>query len=217
VTAVTVDAGAGEPGLEAAKAAVRSAVLRRRAARPEQDRLTADEARTRLLLARLDQRPPGLVAAYLSAGVEPGTLNLIAWLASRDIAVMLPVVGARPDGTGPGEPAWALYTGPEALRVGPLSILEPTGEALPATAIAAADLVICPGLAGTPGGARLGRGSGWYDRALPYVADAAQIWMLLNDDEVLDDLPTARHDRRVHTIVTPLRFLDCVPRTRPVG
>jgi len=201
---------ADQAALAGAKRALRDAVLRRRASRPEPDRTADDEARFALLATTLGDRLPDTVAAYLSVGDEPDTLRLVAWLVAQRVRVLLPVLtdgaGSRLDG-----PAWAAYEGPDALRVGPLGLLEPTGTALPARQLPEAELVVCPGLAANRHGDRLGRGGGWYDRALAHAGQASPVLVLLNRDEVLEAIPAQPWDRRVDRIVTPDGVLDCEP------
>lgn len=193
-----------EDAIKLAKRVLRQAVRLRRDARPMGDRRHDDLARTSLLRERLTAAVPATVACYLSAGSEPGTLPLVAWLAAHDCRILLPVLTDH-DGRWRAEPAWGDYAGPDQLHAGRAGIVEPTGPAQPAEALAAAEVVICPGMAGTVTGDRLGRGGGWYDRVLGFTT--APVWMLLNDDEVLSELPLAAWDRRVDAMVTPTRFL----------
>ncbi|HEY0237092.1 MAG TPA: 5-formyltetrahydrofolate cyclo-ligase [Friedmanniella sp.] len=202
---------ADQAALAAAKRQLRAAVLLRRAFRPAGERTADDEARFAVLSATLDERRPDTVAAYLSVGDEPDTLRLVAWLGTRRVRVLLPLL-TDSSGNRLPEPAWAAYDGPEALRAGPLGLLEPTTTPLPARQLPEAELVVCPGLAANAQGDRLGRGGGWYDRALVHAGQSTPVVVLLNRDEVLEAIPTQPWDRRVDRLVTPEGIVDCDPR-----
>ena len=193
-----------------AKKVLRSAVLQRRAVRPDAQRNSDDTARFGQLQAFLAGSRLRTAACYFSVPPEPGTLQLIAWLASREVRVLLPVIDPPDDPHDVvGDPDWAPYAGPDELRQGRLSLIEPTTQRLGAAALGEAELIIVPGLAGSSAGERLGRGGGWYDRALGHSDRSAVTVLLLNDDEVLDVVPAHRHDRRVDVIITPTRVVDC--------
>ena len=194
-----------------AKASLRAAITARRQARPAAEQAAADRARTDLLLAGLSPRPPRVVAAYLSRDGEPGTAAIVEALAEAGATVLLPALSAG----GPRQPDWAEYAGREQLRLGPLGIWEPSGRPLGAAVLARAELVILPGLAGTRAGQRVGMGGGWYDRALLQAATQVPRWLLLNDDEVLDQLPVEDWDQPVTMIVTPSLRIDCRPTPPP--
>ena len=194
---------ADEEALAHAKQGRRQAGQLRRESRSAAQRAADDDARLAVLEQALRHSPPHTVAAYLSAGVEPGTLQLVGWLAAHEVRVLLPVLSRG------REPAWAPYAGPDALQIGRHGILEPTTEPLPAGGLAAADLVLCPGLAANREGDRLGRGGGWYDRALAAAAPGSPVWVLLNTDEVLPAIPVHDWDRPVDALVTPDGLVSC--------
>ena len=189
---------------QSTKDAIRAAVRASRAARTPDERLADDRARTELLLAALADRTPAVVAAYASAGAEPGTGELIEALATRGATVLLPLL--TPTAEGPRRsPDWAVYEGRAGLRSGLWDIPEPTSVPRGVDAIQQAELVILPGIAGTLGGDRLGTGGGWYDRAL--AGTTSERWLLLNDDELYESLPLDPWDLPVSAIVTPMRIV----------
>jgi 5-formyltetrahydrofolate cyclo-ligase len=67
------------------------------------------------------------------------------------------------------------------------------------------DLLIVPGVAFTPDGARLGRGGGHYDRLLARGDGCISIGIAF-DIQVVEELPTEPHDRRVDIVATPTRI-----------
>ena len=79
-----------------------------------------------------------------------------------------------------------------------------TSQPLTEDALTGVDLLVVPGLAADAAGNRLGRGGGWYDRARTAHRDL-ETWLLLNDDEVLEVVPTDSWDLPVDLLVTPSR------------
>jgi 5-formyltetrahydrofolate cyclo-ligase len=140
------------------------------------------------------------VAAYISLPDEPGTGPLVERLYASGVPVMLPVL--LPD----LDLDWA-YHRPDRYRPGRFGLVEPSSPRLGVDALRDADLIVCPGVAGSPAGVRLGRGGGSYDRALARSRATSLRCLLLYDDEILADVPTDVHDQRVDVIVTPGRIL----------
>ena len=70
------------------------------------------------------------------------------------------------------------------------------------------DLVIVPGAAFTPAGARLGLGGGYYDRYLQKLTRARRV-ALIFDGQVVDQVPVEEHDQFVDELVTEQRSIVC--------
>jgi 5-formyltetrahydrofolate cyclo-ligase len=189
-----------EPG--AAKSAAREHHLTRRKRRTVAERSAAAAAIATALLRGL--AGARTFAAYVPDPDEPGYGRLPAAFTQLGARVLLPVM--------PGEGrqlAWAVDTG--RLAPGRVGVLEPMGPRLGPTAIGAADVVVVPALAVARDGIRLGRGGGYYDRALQHVRDGAVLVALLFDEELVDELPTEPHDRRVTAVVTPSGGWQALP------
>lgn len=148
---------------------------------------------------------PRTVCAYVSTAGEPPTGRLLDELGDAGHRVLLPVL--LPD----LELDWAVWEAGTSLLPGRFGLLEPTGPRLGSGAVTAAGLVVCPGLAGSPTGTRLGRGGGSYDRALCRTTDTVLRVLLLHDSEVRDAVPSDPHDQPVDVLVTPRRTVWCRP------
>ncbi|HST66520.1 MAG TPA: 5-formyltetrahydrofolate cyclo-ligase [Mycobacteriales bacterium] len=148
----------------------------------------------RHVLARLGGTPR--IAAYVPVGREPGSLRMLDALLDEGTEVLLPVVVT--DGLD-----WAPYRGPAGLVSGPLGTRAPSGPRWGPGALASADTVLLPALAVDHGGVRLGRGGGYYDRALTAVPGGRPLVALLHDGELVARLPADPWDRPVTTVDTP--------------
>lgn len=177
------------------KQQLRRRLLEARARRSEQELDASAAEITSRVLDLPEITTAWTVAAYVSTAEEPSTRALLDELHHRGAVVLLPRLLDDDD------LEWGRYES-GLLRKGRLGILEPAGECLGAGAVTDADVVICPGLAGTPSGERLGRGGGSYDRALVRTRPGALRALLLYDDEVTDAVPVDPHDEPVDVIVT---------------
>ena len=193
------------PDAEAAKAVLRERVLAGRRDRSPAARATAAAAVSTALLAGLAR--VRVLAAFVPEDTEPGAGRLPAAFTQLGARVLLPVVPES--GT---ELRWAVDTG--RLAPGRFGLLEPVGPRLGPTAVGTADVVVVPALGVDRDGTRLGRGGGWYDRALRHARPGAVVVALVFDDEFVDRLPALEHDRPVTAVVTPFGGWQELPAGR---
>ena len=190
------------PDAGAAKSALRERHLARRERRPLGEREAAAAAVVQALLRGLSG--VRAFAAHVPEETEPGHGRIPAACTQLGARVLLPVV--PPSGS---ELAWAVDTG--RLTPGRHGVLEPMGPRLGPTAIGTADVVVLPALGVDRRGVRLGRGGGYYDRALLHVRPAAVLVAVVFDDEFVDELPVEPHDRRVTAVVSPSGGWQALP------
>ncbi|WP_311520261.1 5-formyltetrahydrofolate cyclo-ligase [uncultured Corynebacterium sp.] len=140
--------------------------------------------------------PAMRVAAYHPLGTEPGGPNFVETVAALCKEVYLPISGKN------GELLWTLYGGPEAMCPGALGIAEPVGQRHSSDILAHLDLILAPAMAVSESGMRLGKGAGYYDRALtPLPTGHPPVVALVHSTEVRE-VPFEEHDRPVDGILT---------------
>jgi len=135
------------------------------------------------------------VAAYLSMPGEPPTDELISGLVARGTEVIVPVV--RED----GYLDWVAWHPNAVMRISAVGSSEPDGPRLGPHALHDCAQIFVPALAIDHEGNRLGRGGGFYDRALANAG--APKAALLFDTEILSSIPHEPHDITVDAAVCP--------------
>lgn len=137
------------------------------------------------------------IAAYNPLPSEPGPADFAAQLAAVTREVFLPI---SLDG---GILAWAA-AGAGTSEAGALGVSEPSGARYTSNVLRSCGLVVAPALAVDRRGMRLGKGKGYYDRALEDLD--VPIAAVIYDEEVVDAVPHDAHDRAVDLIITPGGF-----------
>jgi 5-formyltetrahydrofolate cyclo-ligase len=183
------------------KAELRKTILAARRALTGAERA----AETRSLQTQISELTRGAVTvgAYIPVGSEPGAAagDAVPILDTlTGVRLLLPIARA-------GLPMqWAEYR-PGELVGAPFGLREPPPPWLSPESIAEATVVLVPALAVDRSGVRLGRGAGFYDRALPMAATGTRLVAVVRDDELFDELPAEPHDVAMTHALTPGRGL----------
>ena len=132
-------------------------------------------------------------AAYFPIQGEPDIREFLDWALKQGIKILLPVVvGERLD--------WITFDG--TTEFGAMGFEEGTGK--PAK-LATADVAFVPAMAVDLRGNRMGKGKGFYDRAL---ADCkVKTVAVVFDEEILIELPSEPHDKPVNAAITASKLL----------
>ncbi|PJM79492.1 5-formyltetrahydrofolate cyclo-ligase [Bifidobacterium scaligerum] len=212
-TAATIDTASVDND-RPSKTVLRHRALARRKLTTPEERREAGEQLVRHLSGELasvsSHGAPLTVAAYVSMGTEVETRPLLRWLLEHGCTVLVPRLGSGL------EIGWSTLTSVDTLLTVPgkpaadgahtthLRPDEPAGAVLPPEALREADVVIAPALGVDPQGYRLGRGAGWYDRALTLRRQGCPLIAVCWSWEVMDRLlPTEPHDVPADAVLTP--------------
>jgi 5-formyltetrahydrofolate cyclo-ligase len=178
------------------KRALRAELRERRRITTSKERDEADAAITRNLIDLTSGLGSHSIAAYLSTPEEPATREFLDWACDNDIRVLLPV--SRADGLLD----WAPYDG-EDEDEDLLGMPTPTSELLGPIAINGVDLIIVPAASVDRTGMRMGWGRGYFDKTLGSMEGCPPVYAVIFDHELVDSVPSERHDQRVNGVVTP--------------
>ena len=137
---------------------------------------------------------PKCVATYLSFGTEPSTASFIESLIESGIEVLVPKVSSE------NELDWFVYDGKSQVS-SDYGMPEPDAQVLSSAPLRNADLLVIPSLAVDRLGNRLGRGKGYFDKALA-APEIRNVYAICFESEFLDAIPAEAHDRRVAGVVT---------------
>jgi 5-formyltetrahydrofolate cyclo-ligase len=152
----------------------------------------------------LSHHPARVIACFASIPGEPMLLPLLLDLPDRKW--VLPRVD--------GETMTFHFVAPSvtALQSGAFGIAEPPADS-PVCPIEDIELFLCPGMAFTSSGKRLGRGKGFYDRTLA-VSDSESVRVgVCFREQIHPELPTDPHDLPMHFLATPDGIAECVRPT----
>jgi 5-formyltetrahydrofolate cyclo-ligase len=180
-----------------AKAQLRGKILAERSARTNSE--TDEVNLTKQLLLLVERTKPTRVATYLSFGSEPSTKLFIKELLNLKIEVLVPKVTGE-------ELTWFRFDGLNAVS-STLGMQEPNESVLNQSELLNTDLLIIPALAVDRSGNRLGRGKGYFDRALADIS-SNQSSAVCFESEFLETLPSEDHDQLIHTLVTEQAIHD---------
>lgn len=141
------------------------------------------------------------VAAYNPLPSEPGPADFAARLSVRARTVWLPISLAQ------GRLAWSEAGGAgDASVAGALGVTEPTGPRFTSAVLRSCGLIVVPALAVDSRGMRLGKGAGYYDRALNSLGEPCgrrvPVAAVVYADEVVDYVPHDAHDVPVDAVIT---------------
>lgn len=168
----------------------------RRAAMSETERAQASAALCLHILVWLEARPERTLGIYLARPEEISLDGLVPDLLRRGYTLAAP----RVDLENQRMTFWRLAS-LDAVEIGPWQVRQP----IPTEPINEIPLLFVPGLAFDTTGARLGMGSGWYDRS---ISGAPTLVGVAFEGQIVPAVPVEAHDRRVHFLGTASRWLE---------
>jgi 5-formyltetrahydrofolate cyclo-ligase len=189
---------AAEDPVRRAKRELRRQILAARATLPasERTRLSAAIAQRVLELPQLQHASQ--ILGYLSFGHELETDGLLRSLLASGVRLLLP----RIDRTAHRLDLYRVEHLDQDTIPGVWGIREPDPERCAPALVGEANVILVPGVAFTPRGARLGYGGGYYDELLSRSDSLPALIAPAFDLQVVDSVPSTSRDHPVDLVVT---------------
>jgi 5-formyltetrahydrofolate cyclo-ligase len=180
--------------LDAAKAAMRTAAIARRAGH---DALACGEALGANVLRDCPPPPGAIVSAFWPLGDEIDLRPLMHALHERGHPVALPVTPRR------GQPlTFRRWRPGDVMKRERFGTMRPIGEDL------VPDVLLIPLLAFDRVGGRLGYGGGFYDRTLATLPGRFRLGCAYAAQQV-DEVPAGPYDMRLDAVATECGIIRC--------
>jgi 5-formyltetrahydrofolate cyclo-ligase len=163
---------------------------------PPEDVRRKSQRACALLLSQEEFRDARKVMVYLAlpAEADPGAVAQAAWREGKVVAA--PKIDWDTETMSPA----VISSLDNHTTVGRHGVRSPDDGLV--LGIEELDLIVAPALGIDLHGNRLGRGGGYYDRFLAQHGVRAVICAMVFQEQMLEELPHAWHDRGVHMVVT---------------
>jgi 5-formyltetrahydrofolate cyclo-ligase len=188
---------------EEMKSRLRSAALARRSSLPSATCLSWSRSIQAKVIELPFYQTAQAVALYCAVRNEVETAGLMDDALRQGKKVFCPRLAAMRSAF------FVQVDSPSDLRVGSRGVAEPIGERYLNEADTDGLIVMVPGVLFDQRGHRLGRGGGWYDRALNWLGQRGTFIGLGYECQLVDHVPAQAWDQRVHFVITELRVIDC--------
>ncbi len=149
---------------------------------------------THLVKAEQILKGASTIATYAAHGHEVNLSSLHQLL--PDLRLLYPLCHSA------GRLTFHHVQNPTTLTPGTHGILEPDPQQHSNFTLDHIDLFLCPGLAFTLDGIRLGQGGGFYDRILSRKNPTAQVIGTCMDWQILESIPCEAHDIQMDYLLT---------------
>lgn len=139
-----------------------------------------------------------VAAAYLPLATEPDITDFLNWALEQSIELLMPKVSGK-------SLKWVRFEGKTAT--GSMGFVEAAGTE---AKLERADVIFLPALAADLAKNRLGKGKGFYDRALADLVAGKRkpkLVAVLFDEEVLLALPSEPHDQKIDAAITASKLI----------